>query len=241
MFILRVILCLVLVGIPFSTNAQDKEVVVILHGIAKTNSSMKPVEKALKAEGYETLSLTYPSTEKSLAEIADYLHDGPLNAAFWTQGRRVHFVTHSMGGLVVRTYLDRHKKRIAAGDLGRVVMLAPPNKGSEVSDLIHDLPPYDWFYGPAGQELTTEAQQKNAVKPYYDLGIIAGTKEWPYFVAAFVTPGKSDGRVTVENTKLDGMTDHVIVNGTHTFIMDKTDVHKHIISFLKNGKFSNEQ
>ncbi|MGB1077159.1 MAG: alpha/beta hydrolase, partial [Bdellovibrionales bacterium] len=125
--------------------------------------------------------------------------------------------------------------------LGRVVMMGPPNKGSEVADLIHKLPPYEWYYGPTGQELTTQAREINTTKPYYDLGIIAGTKEWPYFVAAFVTPGKSDGRVTVENTKLEGMKDHITLPATHTFIMKKDNVHKQIIHFLKNGAFIHDK
>lgn len=221
--------------------ADQKETVVILHGIAKTSSSMRPVEETLQKEGYETFSITYPSRDKNLDGIAAYLREEYLTKEFWQNTGRVHIVTHSMGGLVARRYLDAYKNEIPENKLGRVVMLAPPNGGSEVSDLIHKLPPYQWYYGPAGDELTTDSQSQNKSDVYYDLGIIAGTKEWPYFVAAFVTPGKSDGRVTVEKTKLEGMKDHVSVNGTHTFIMDKTSVHKQISHFLKKGEFEHEQ
>ncbi|MCK5284498.1 MAG: alpha/beta hydrolase [Alphaproteobacteria bacterium] len=220
---------------------DQKETVVILHGIAKTSNSMRPVELALQKNGYETLSITYPSTDKNLDGIATYLRKKYLTKEFWQNTGKVNVVTHSMGGLVIRRYFDVYKNDIIKDKLGRVVMLAPPNGGSEVSDLIHNLPLYKWYYGSAGDELTTDAQSKNKSDIYYELGIIAGTKEWPYFVAAFITPGKSDGRVTVEKTKLEGMKDHVSVNGTHTFIMDKPNVHKYILQFLKNGEFEHEK
>jgi pimeloyl-ACP methyl ester carboxylesterase len=222
-------------------GADKNETVVILHGIAKTSSSMRPVELALQKEGYKTLSITYPSTDQNLDGIAAHLREKHMNEAFWQNAGTVHIVTHSMGGLVARRYLDTFKDDIPKDKLGRVVMLAPPNGGSEVADTIHKLAPYQWYYGPAGSELTSDAQARNKSDVYYELGIIAGTKEWPYFVAAFIVPGQSDGRVSVEKTRLDGMADHVSVNGTHTFIMDKPDVHKQILHFLKEGQFEHER
>ena len=142
-----------------------------------------------------------------------------------------------MGGLVVRTYLNDRKKNISDKNLGRVVMLAPPNGGSEVADLLKDFPPYEWVFGPAGQELTTEQQIKTKTNIYYDLGIIAGNKEWPYIIAAHIIPNDSDGRVALEKTKLKGMKDHVTLSATHSFISWKPSVHKQIIYFLKHGKF----
>lgn len=220
---------------------NNNETVVILHGIALTSKSMASVEKALQKEGYNTLNITYPSQKKNLEDLAQFLKKNKLTDDFWNGTNKVHFVTHSMGGIVTRTYLDAYKKEIPKNKLGRVVMLAPPNKGSEITDLIHKFPPYQWYYGPAGQELTTEIQKKKIVAPYYDLGIIAGSKEWPYLISAFITPGKSDGRVTVESTKLKGMKDHVVLSATHTFIMKKTEIHKQIIHFIKNGVFIHEK
>ncbi len=223
------------------TTLIDNETVVLLHGIALTKSNMDSVEKALEDEGYKILNITYPSQKKGLNDIAIFLETDYLTKDFWDTTRKVHFVTHSMGGLVVRTYLEQYKNQIDINKLGRVVMMGPPNKGSEVADLIHKLPPYKWYYGPAGQELTTKQQALTQINPYYELGIIAGKKEWPYFVAAFVTPGQSDGRVTVENTKLNGMKDHIVLSATHTFMMKKSDTHKQIVYFLKNGEFNHEK
>ncbi|MCB9989821.1 MAG: alpha/beta fold hydrolase [Rhodospirillales bacterium] len=224
-------------------HAQDHapDRVVLLHGIAKSAHSMKPLEDALQAQGYKTIAITYPSTDYNLDGLAAVLRDQYLTEAFWQGPGKVHFITHSMGGLVARRYLDRFKAALPPEKIGRVVMLAPPNGGSEVADTLHGLPPYDWYYGPAGDELTTAAQAANKSDIYYDLGIIAGTKEWPYIVAAFVIPGPGDGRVSVENTKLAGMKDHITVNGTHTFIMDKPVVHKQVLSFLQNGMFAHEE
>ena len=217
-------------------ETEKNEVVVLLHGIARTNKSMEPIKDVLEKKGYEVLSITYPSREKDLQAITEHLHQTALNEAFWNQYKTVNFVTHSMGGLVARAYLDQYRYK----NLGRVVMLAPPNKGSEVADLIHGIPMYDWYYGPAGDQLTTKAQENNDVTPYYELGIIAGRTEWPYFIAAFIVPGKSDGRVSVERTKLEGMKDHITLPATHTFIMDKPNVHNQILQFLEHGLFKHD-
>ncbi|MFP4098851.1 MAG: esterase/lipase family protein [Alphaproteobacteria bacterium] len=221
-------------------NQKDK--VVLLHGIARTVRSMRPIENALRNMGYETLSITYASLRKSIDDIAAFLRDTYLTGDFWEkdqynghQCNKVHFVTHSMGGLVVRRFLDRYKAHIPEGRLGRVVMIAPPNGGSEVSDLIHRSLPYKWFYGPAGQELTSIAQSRNEGDIYYDLAVIAGRKSCPYIVAGLVIPGENDGRVSVEKTKIAGMRAHVTVNSSHTFIISNSLVHKYILDFLREG------
>lgn len=230
-------LCIMMVGGGDALWAKEREeMVVVLHGIAKTSASMKPVEDILHKEGYNTLNITYPSTVKNLDGIAQSLRENTFNAEIWKDYNKIHIVTHSMGGLVARRYLDLYKEDIPKEKLGQVVMLAPPNGGSDIADLIHDFWLYEWFYGPAGQELTTEVQSKIDHDIYYNLGIIAGTKEWPYFIAAFILPGKSDGRVTVQKTKLEDMRDYVAVKGTHMFIMNKPSVHKQILYFLKNAR-----
>ena len=216
---------------------QQQETVILLHGIGQSSLSMLSVETKLEDKGYKVLSINYPSTDKDIEDIADFLHEKHLTKEFWKNAKKVHFVTHSMGGLVTRYYLDKYKQ----DKVGKVVMLAPPNGGSEISDLLHDYKAYKMFYGPAGEDLTTSNQQKKKTDVYYDLGIIAGKKEWPYVVAAFVLPGESDGRVSVENTRLDGMTDHIIIPATHSFIMFKPNVHKQIIHFLENGEFKHEE
>lgn len=223
-----------------ATNDQQ-ETVVLLHGIARTGNSLRQIEKFLQREGYKTIRITYPSTRSSIEEIAENLHKTHLGQDTWNKSAKIHFVTHSMGGLVARRYLDKYKDVLPAEKIGRVVMLGPPNQGSDVADLLHELWPYQWFYGPAGGELTTKSRSKNAENIYYDVGIIAGTKDWPYRPVSFIMQGQSDGLVSVEHTKLNGMKDHLCVSATHTFLMNKTDVQKQIIHFLKNGKFEHEE
>ncbi len=222
------------------TNNQQ-ETVVLLHGIARTGKSLRLLEKFLQREGYKTIRITYPSTRASIDEIAEKLHETHLNQDTWGKSRKIHFVTHSMGGLVTRRYLDKYKDILPLEKIGRVVMLGPPNKGSDVADLLHELWPYQWFYGPAGSELTTKSRKENVENIYYDVGIVAGTKDWPYVPVSLIMPGESDGLVSVEHTKLDGMKDHLCVSATHTFLMNKTNVQKQVIHFLKNGKFEHEQ
>ncbi|NQZ14647.1 MAG: alpha/beta hydrolase [Alphaproteobacteria bacterium] len=224
----------------FSLPAQagnKEELVVLLHGIARTSSSMNSIESMLQKDGYTTLNITYPSKKKDLNGLAEYLKKEHLIDSLWKDYSHIHVITHSMGGLVARRYFDRYKNDIPKDKLGKIIMLAPPNKGSKIADIMQTLLPYKWYYGPSGSELTTEVQRDIKSDIYYDLGVIAGTKEWPYFVAAFVIPGKSDGRVSVNNTKIKGMTDFLTVNGTHTFIMNKPEVHSQILYFLRHSKF----
>ncbi|MCS5598035.1 MAG: alpha/beta fold hydrolase [Alphaproteobacteria bacterium] len=222
-------------------SEEKTDLVVLLHGIGHSEWNMAGVEFALKQAGYQTLNIGYPSRQKNLTALADFLNAELQNKAVWSAGySKVHFTTHSMGGLVVRTYLNDHQKEIDQSKLGRVVMLAPPNGGSEVADLLKDFLPYQWIYGPAGQELTTEKQAKMKAEVYYDLGIIAGNKEWPYIIAAHIIPNESDGRVALTKTKLKGMADHVTLSVTHSFISWKPSVHKQIIYFLNHGTFKHD-
>lgn len=238
MGLLRVVICAALLSvIPGASIAAEKETVVLLHGIARTKASMKTMEKSLQSAGYETRAITYPSTDRDIDAIAQELREKELSPAFWRGAGKVHFVTHSMGGLVARRYLAHYQAQIPAEKLGRVVMMAPPSRGSHIADLIHNLPPYHWYYGPAGQELTSAARAAADDALYYDAGIIAGGKEWPYFIAALIVPGPSDGRVSVENTKAPGMKDHIVMPATHTFIMDRPDVQRQVVHFIREGIF----
>jgi triacylglycerol lipase len=213
------------------------ETVVLLHGIGQSHRSMILLKRRLEREGYNVLSISYPSTKKTLKELALHLYDNSLDDNFWQQWDKVHFVTHSMGGLVAREYLAMYKEAIPGERLSRVVMLAPPLGGSEISDLLSSNPFFQWLFGPAGAELTTKHQSKIESDIYYELGIIAGAKAWPYFISSQVIPGANDGRVSVASTKTRAMTDHAVTNSSHAFIMNKKAVQNLIIAFLKNGAF----
>jgi pimeloyl-ACP methyl ester carboxylesterase len=227
-------------AVKLNTAEGAKETVVLLHGIGHSRLNMSGAAHVLHKAGYNTLSVSYPSRSDEIAGLSAFIAGELRGQRVWQNAEKVHFVTHSMGGLVTRQYLEAYKNEIPKRKLGRVVMMAPPLGGSEVTDFLKSFPPYKWLFGPAGLELTTEIQRKNHVKPYYDVGIIAGTSGWPYLAAHLVMPSGHDGRVSVESTKWIGMKDHITLSATHSFISWKPIVHKHIIHFINKGEFDHE-
>ncbi len=213
--------------------------VVLLHGIGRTSRSLDGLEGVLQDRDYNTLSITYPSRRLTIEDNAAWLREVVLDADFWTaQKTLVHFVCHSMGGLVLRQYLNRYRDELPRHKLGRVVMMGTPFGGSAVADFWHKNPLYKWFYGPAGQQLTTAHLSQVPLRPYYELGCIAGTWGWVYVDAYPLFEGPHDGRVSVESTKIEGMKDHVSVPATHTCMMNNLEVQAQIFSFLKTGAFA---
>lgn len=184
------------------------------------------------------VSITYPSTKMTLDQLADWLYAHHLNDGFWKNQSRVHFVTHSMGGLVARRYLGMFQNRIPTESIGRMVMMGPPNGGSEIADALHKIAPYRWFFGPAGLELTRAVQAQVTESPYYEIGVIAGNAGWLYPLSSLFFSGAHDGRVSVESTKLHAQQDHIIIRTSHTFMIYRPVVWKQILSFIQNGAFS---
>lgn len=214
------------------------EYVILVHGIGRTKASMKKVEVFLQRQGYQALNFNYPSTRHSIHDlITRYLK--PFVQESCTDAKRpIHFVTHSMGGLLVRTYLSENQ----LPQLGRVVMLAPPNQGSEVTDWLKKHPIYQWILGPAGQQLgTDDASLPAQLGPVnFELGIIAGDQSID-LLNSLRLPGPDDGKVTVERTKVPGMKDFLLVHVTHTFMMRNANVLQQIEYFLQRGHFWREQ
>ncbi|KGJ67794.1 hypothetical protein BJA5080_01307 [Bradyrhizobium diazoefficiens SEMIA 5080] len=206
---------------------------VLLHGIARTSASLTRLERALRASGFTTLNIDYSSRSKPIAAIVDDIH--PAIARFGEVEAPLHFVAHSMGGLVARAYIARHRP----ARLARVVMLGTPNSGSEVADLLQGFLPYRAFYGPAGLELTTTpATAPNAFPAIdYPVGVIAGNRFIDPVAGLFVLPKPNDGRVSVQSTMLAGMTDHVVVKASHTGLPRHAVAIAQTIAFLRNGHF----
>jgi pimeloyl-ACP methyl ester carboxylesterase len=161
--------------------------------------------------------------------------EGEVNRCCRAGPTPVHFVTHSLGGILVRAYLARNEFE----RLGRVVMLSPPNRGSELVDAFGDHPLYELVLGPAGQELgTDETSVPRALPPVdFDLGIITGDQNINP-VGAWLIPGESDGAVSVESAKVAGMKDFLVLSENHTFIMQSPRVEEEIFHFLEHGRFS---
>ena len=218
-------------------DAERAEAVVVLHGLGRTPRNMQRLADRLSAAGYAVHNLGYPSTRgrsddwiARLAErIARRCGDAP----------RVHFVTHSLGGIVTRALLARDEVRPER--LGRVVMLAPPNQGSEWVDRIGDWSGFRLVFGDVASELgTAPGSWPNRLPPAdFPVGVIAGDAIVNP-IGAWLVPGDSDGTVSVARTRLDGMHDFIVVPHSHTFIMDAPRVAEETLHFLAEGRFSED-
>ena len=216
-------------------SRAEAEHVILLHGLTRSPATMKPMEKALQAAGYTTVILDYPSRTKAIRNLSvDHL--APAIQACRDEGaKKIHFITHSLGGLLVRDYLSRQK----LPELGRVVMLSPPNKGSEVVDRIGHWWAFKALNGPAGGELGTAATStpKLLGPVTYSVGIIAGDRSINPINSQMIE-GPDDGKVSVENTKVEGMSDHIVLHRTHPMIMIRRDAIELALRFLKKGSFA---
>jgi pimeloyl-ACP methyl ester carboxylesterase len=226
---------LYLMGLPIFRSAEPgSPQVVVLHGLGRTETAMLLLENQLAGAGFEVHNIGYPSrdqTPEALIElIADEIDDCCAN-----NGRTLHLIGHSLGGLLIRAYLEQAEP----ANLGRVVLLGTPNGGSELADQTDGLASSLLDYaGPTARMLGTGADAFPASlgPPTYPLGIIAGTRD------AGVTnqwlPLPNDGMVSVASARLEGMVDFLELGVTHWGLRNDPEVARQSIHFLEHGSFS---
>lgn len=221
-------------SLPIKTIRNQSECIILIHGLARTSHCMNKAATLFSKYGYYVANINYPSRKFKIKHLVNqYIH--PVVQECEIKGfKHIHFMTHSMGGILLRYFLSTHSIK----NLGNSVMLAPPNQGSEIVDKLAHL---DFFYllnGPAGLQLGTDS---NSVPMQlgdlnFDTGIITGYKTINPLLSLLFS-GKNDGKVSVERTKLNGMKDFLLVPHTHSFIMQRSKVLYQALYFVQNQKF----
>jgi triacylglycerol lipase len=221
------------ISTPLVAQIVSEKYVLLLHGLGRSRFSMYFLGAYLQNQGFKVLNIGYPSTkypiEQLVKNVAEQIKKSRIESA-----NKIHFVTHSMGGIITRLYLKENQPE----NLGRVVMLSPPNQGSELTDSLKNNLLYQWVMGPAGQQLGTEPSsmpnQLGTVN--FELGVITGnTSLNPVY--SYLIPGNNDGKVSVKRAQVAGMKDFFVVSHSHSFIMNSRFVREQIVYFLDNGKF----
>lgn len=211
-----------------------QEVVILLHGMGRSALSMKRLEWTIERQGYLVVNVSYPSTRFPVEQLTDNYLRPALEEVGKSSPRRVHFVTHSLGGILVRQYLGTHTMT----NLGRVVMLGPPNQGSEVADALRSWSFYRRLVGPSGMQLGTGAGDlpRQLGPARFDVGVIAGDRSLNPFFSRLI-PGPDDGKVSVASARLEGMKDFLVVHHSHTWLAWRKVVIRQVLAFLETGQF----
>ncbi|HEX2854571.1 MAG TPA: alpha/beta fold hydrolase [Opitutaceae bacterium] len=218
--------------------ATEPGTVVLLHGIGLRSWTLCRLERALERDGYRVVNLTYPSRTMPIEKIGREWLPAKMRERGVGEGP-LYFVSHSMGGIVIRMWL---RECGVPANLRRVVMLAPPNLGSAVADRMKNFAPYRWFLGENGLRLGTgENSVPRSLGPWpagaAELGVIAGDYSInPLFSAWLREP--NDGAVAVANTRLEGMSDFLVLHRSHTMLPWRGETLKQVSAFLRHGHFT---
>lgn len=228
------LLCL-LACLLLPTPLWAAECVVVLHGLLRGAGSMDTMAEALESAGFEVINVDYPDRAAEVRELAEHAVPDGLKACKARRASPVGFVTHSMGGILLRQYLAEHE----VPELGRVVMLGPPNQGSEAVDKLEKFPGFAWLAGPAGLQLGAGEDDLPRSLPAVDfeLGVIAGDSVFN-FVLGWIVPQPNDGPVAVASTRVEGMCAWVLLPVTHMFMMNDEEVIAQTLAFLRGGRFT---
>ncbi|WP_024297003.1 esterase/lipase family protein [Methylomicrobium lacus] len=213
---------------------KDSEAIVLLHGLKRTYRSMDKAGSVLASYGYKIVNASYPSTQQKIEPLALQCIGQVVQECEAADVKKIHFLTHSLGGILIRYYLS-----VASIEkLGRVVMLAPPNKGSEIVDRLGNWRLFYLLNGPAGLQLGTEPDSlpNRLGSVNFEAGVIAGDKTANPLLS-LLFPEANDGKVAVSRTHVDGMCDFIVLPYSHTFIMRRDQVIRQALHFIQQGRF----
>lgn len=218
---------------PQTGADEPTHLVILVHGILRSGDSFGALPERLVAAGYAVAPISYASTRR---RIADHAADLEALMDRLTGVARVSFVTHSMGGLVVRQMLSQDgawQSRIAVDS---VVMVAPPSHGSQVAAMMRDQAFYQLIYGEAGQELPNDVAEAvpTLAVPF---GVIAGGLGDGEGFNPLV-PGDDDGVVSVDEAHLAGEKDFLLIPALHSLILRRPETANAVLTFLKHGRFT---
>ncbi len=215
-----------------SVKQETAAWVILLHGMARSARSMKPLASDLCRAGYRVRNQAYPTRPHDVDELSRRYVAPAIDAC--RDGTPIHVVTHSLGGILIRAYLQNH----ALPPGSRVVMLAPPNQGSEVADHVRGWPLYRWWMGRVGQQLGTgpDAIVHRLGRIDAELGVIAANRSLqPWF--SRLLPGPDDGAVAVSSTRLPEMRDFIVIDTSHSLLMFNRQVRHQVLQFIRKGRF----
>lgn len=220
------------------TTPQSDQCVVLLHGVNRSYRAMRPLATALQQGGFTTVNVDYPSRSGTVDELATLAVDYGLSECRAIGASKIHFVTHSIGGILLRYAHEQE----AIAELGRVVMLAPPNQGSEIVDKTRHIPGAGLVGGKALLQLGTDENSLPAqLGPVdFEVGIVAGTGTMNPLMSAML-PNPDDGKVSVARTKVEGMSDFLLVDDNHHYIVEDQLVIENTLAFLNTGAFLHQQ
>ena len=217
--------------IILSTKVFSMQYLILIHGINDTSKGFKKMEQHFSSQ-YKVININYPSLKYSIVDLSNKYLTPVMNKI--SKSDTINIVTHSMGAIILRQYLNEKYPK----NIGRIIMISPPNHGSEVADFFHTLFLYKKIYAKAGSSLSKDGLQKLNLPDSigYNYGIIAGTGTLLPFFSIFIK-GKDDGKISINRTKLSDMKDFITLHYSHDFIAKKKKTIKYTENYLKYGKF----
>ncbi|MDP6796393.1 MAG: alpha/beta fold hydrolase [Candidatus Krumholzibacteria bacterium] len=233
--LIRGLILILLISLPSGSAPLPgaEETVILVHGLGRTPASMLLLAARLEKSGFRVHRYGYPSRTETMEVLVDSLQ-ADLGKRYGIRSSQLHFVTHSMGGILVQSYLARQ----TGPHQGRVVMLSPPSRGSEIVDVFSGSHLLRKLLGPSGSRLGTgPGSIPDSLPPIrFRLGIITGKRSLNP-LGSWLIPGPDDGKVSVDRAELPGASDFLVLPASHTFIMNRKDVADEVVNFLRHGRF----